>query len=126
MSNEVTQVIKSMVRCRYWRRRNLANFNASKTSSCAVPFNVEFTNTSDPHQQYIWDFEMATPSSAQPCSYLYKYCSYTVTLIAVSNCKTDTVSKTAYIIADDKLPCIYQCRQTASVKQPVSAGNPAG
>ncbi|HPD66375.1 MAG TPA: M4 family metallopeptidase [Bacteroidia bacterium] len=120
-SNEVTQVLKAWYAVGIGGDGISANFYASKTSSCAVPFNVEFTNTSDPHQQYIWDFgDGDTSHQLNPVHTYTNIGSYTVTLIAVSNCKTDTVIKTAYIIADDKLPCIYQMssnskRETASV-----------
>lgn len=108
-SNEVIQVLKAWYAVGIGGDGITANFSAYKTVSCSVPFTVEFHNTSDVYQQYIWDFGDGDTSHQINPTHIYSTLGkYTVTLVAISNCKTDTVIKKDYIIIDTSLPCIFQ------------------
>lgn len=60
----------------------VANFTAGSTSSCTVPFTVQFTNTSTGGGSYSWNFgDGGTSTSINPSHTYTSFGNYTVSLI---------------------------------------------
>ncbi|MFH1320460.1 MAG: M4 family metallopeptidase [Bacteroidota bacterium] len=84
-----------------------SDFFAALTSSCSVPFTVDFTNLSANAGSYFWDFgDGNTSTDANPGNTYNSYGTFTVKLISDGiPCGIDSVIKTAYIQVDSLLPC---------------------
>ncbi len=60
----------------------VANFSANSTSSCTVPFTVQFTNTSTGGGSYSWNFgDGGTSTSLNPSHTYTSFGNYTVVLL---------------------------------------------
>lgn len=78
----------------------VSNFVAPALTSCAVPFTVNFSNTSINSSTYSWDFgDGNTSTQNNPSNTYLANGTYTVELIADGGpCGIDTTTKTAYIV----------------------------
>ncbi|MEQ8323739.1 MAG: M4 family metallopeptidase [Vicingaceae bacterium] len=78
----------------------VSDFTATRTSICALPAQVDFTNLSNINAQtYVWDFGDGQTSTTENPSHIYRNAgNYTVKLTANSNnCGNDTKTITSYI-----------------------------
>lgn len=76
-----------------------ADFTASATTTCNVPFTVNFTNTSTNANVANWSFGDGGTSTQYHPTYTYTTPgTYSVTLTASSSCGTNTTTKTNYIV----------------------------
>ncbi len=77
----------------------VANFTAGASSSCTLPFTVQFTNTSTGGGSYSWTFGDGGTSSATNPSHIYtSFGNYTVTLINNGGtCGTNTKTSNNFI-----------------------------
>ena len=83
-----------------------ANFTVDQTTSCSVPFTVNFTNQSTNAGTFVWDFGDANTSTQNNPSHTYtNYGVYTVTLHADGGaCGSDSIVQTALINLADMSP----------------------
>lgn len=77
----------------------VANFTASSTSSCIVPFTVQFTNTSTGGGAYSWNFgDGGTSTSVNPSHTYSSFGNYSVSLINNGGtCGTNTKNQNNFI-----------------------------
>lgn len=76
-----------------------ADFTASATTTCNIPFTVTFTNTSTNANLASWNFGDGGTSTQYNPTYTYNTPgTYSVTLTASSSCGTNTTTKTNYIV----------------------------
>lgn len=97
-----------------------ANFAANATSSCTLPFNVTFNNTSVNGSTAVWDFGDGSSSTAFNPTHAYTTAgTYNVKLIVSGACGTDSVIQSSYIIVNPPpAPTAapgYSCTSPASV-----------
>ncbi|MDB4107396.1 T9SS type A sorting domain-containing protein, partial [Bacteroidia bacterium] len=71
----------------------IASFTFDKTNQTTTNFDVDFTNTSVDHNSLSWDFGDGSFSTSDNPNHSYTVGSYTVKLIAVNECGSDTVEK---------------------------------
>jgi Zn-dependent metalloprotease len=86
----------------------VSDFNTCMTTSCTIPFTVNFNNMSVNGGSFLWNFGDASTSSVMNPSHTYtNYGTYTVELFADggATCGTDTETKVAYITIDSTLAC---------------------
>ncbi len=78
----------------------VANFSANSTSSCTVPFTVQFTNTSTGGGSYSWNFGDGGSSTASNPSHTYSsFGNYTVVLVNNGGtCGSNTNTQTNLIL----------------------------
>jgi Zn-dependent metalloprotease len=75
-----------------------AGFTANITTSCVVPFTVNFSNSSLNASNASWDFgDMTTDTAYNPSHTYTQGGTYTVQLTASGACGTATTTQTAYI-----------------------------
>ncbi|GAB4131864.1 MAG: hypothetical protein Fur0041_02630 [Bacteroidia bacterium] len=75
-----------------------AAFTSNTTSSCSLPFTVNFSNTSNNASNFIWYFGDNTTSTLQNPSHTYTNPgTYTVSLAVNSACGSDSIAQTSYI-----------------------------
>ena len=78
-----------------------ADYTADTTKACAFPFTVNFTNTSNGTNNYVWNFGDGSTSILQNPSHTYTTSgTYDVSLIATSTTGgcSDTITKNSFII----------------------------
>lgn len=97
-----------------------ADFFASETLGCAVPFTITFNNTSSNASSYEWDFGDGGTSTDENPSHTYTEAgTYSVSLHADGgSCGTDDITLIDYIIIDPDADCIVTlpASGTASVQ----------
>ncbi|MCX6200582.1 MAG: M4 family metallopeptidase, partial [Bacteroidetes bacterium] len=112
-----------------------AQFTASQTSGCMVPFVVNFTNASTNASTYNWDFGDGTTSTAQAPSHTYTNLgTYTVRLISNGGaCGIDSLIRTNYINISTSNPCVVVMPTTGTYQTQTSctgtiydSGGPTG
>lgn len=93
-----------------------SNFLADYTSSCQVPFTVNFTNLSTNGGNYAWDFGDGNSSTATNPSHTYtSYGSYTVSLLANGGtCGSDTTVRNTYVNINANSPCVASMPSSGS------------
>ncbi len=75
-----------------------AAFTANSTSSCVIPFVVNFTNTSINGSNAVWSFGDGAVSSLNNPSHSYGAAGvYNVKLVVSGACGTDSIIQTSYI-----------------------------
>jgi Zn-dependent metalloprotease len=76
----------------------LAGFSADVTTTCSVPAQVNFTNTSSNISNAVWNFgDNNTSTQYSPTHTYTQPGTYTVQLIGSGACGTDTILQTNYI-----------------------------
>ncbi len=105
-----------------------ANFSASGTTSCSVPFDVQFNNTSVNDSTAVWDFgDGATSTSINPTHTYTNPGTYTVKLVSASCEGIDSLTKPAYItISTPTSPlttAAASCSSSALVLKASGSGN---
>ncbi|MBE7441974.1 MAG: M4 family metallopeptidase [Flavobacteriales bacterium] len=86
----------------------VSDFESCITTSCSVPFTVDFNNTSVNGGTFDWDFGDGNSSSVMNPSHTYtSYGTYTVELFidGGASCGSDTETKVGYITIDSTLAC---------------------
>ena len=86
----------------------VSDFTACLTSSCTVPFTVDFNNQSVNGSTFDWDFGDGSNSTTMNPSHTYtNYGTYTVELFADggATCGNDTKTEVAYITIDSTFAC---------------------
>lgn len=86
----------------------VSDFESCITTSCSIPFTVDFNNLSVNGGSFDWDFGDGNSSSTMNPSHTYtSYGTFTVELFADggASCGTDTETKTAFITIDSTLAC---------------------
>jgi len=87
----------------------VSDFNACLTSSCTIPFTVDFNNLSVNGSTFDWDFGdgSANSSTMNPSHTYTNYGTYTVELYADGGptCGNDTKTEVAYITIDSTFAC---------------------
>ncbi len=86
----------------------VSNFETCMTTSCSVPFTVNFNNLSVNGGSFNWNFGDLDTSTAMNPSHTYtNYGTYTVELFADggASCGTATETKVGYIIIDSTFAC---------------------
>ena len=79
----------------------VASFTATNTTSCIVPDSVTFTNTTTAGGTYIWYFGDGDTSSVTNPTHLYITAgSFTVKLVTVSACGTDSSTQTNFVVVN--------------------------
>jgi Zn-dependent metalloprotease len=86
----------------------LADFDASYTENCAVPFTVNFQNYSINGSSFEWDFgDGSTSTEVNPTHTYTTLGDYTVSLIAYGGtCGENSISKTDFISINPNNPCM--------------------
>jgi bacillolysin len=86
----------------------VAEFEATETTGCAVPYGIIFNNLSNNATEFTWDFGDGGTSTGLNPEHIYtEEGTYSVTLIADGGeCGIDTVSLIDYITIDAELECI--------------------
>ncbi|MEW6469766.1 MAG: M4 family metallopeptidase [Bacteroidota bacterium] len=75
-----------------------SSFTASSTTSCSLPFTVNFTNTSINATSAVWDFGDNSTGTNYNETHTYTQPGvYTVQLTVTSTCGTSTTTQTSYI-----------------------------
>jgi len=106
-SNEVIQTTNAWyavgVGTQYAAATIAPNFSASQISSCNLPLNVDFSNTTAAGQNFKWEFGDGTTSNGTNPSHTYTANgTYSVKLVA-DGCTSgtkDSVLKTSYIVVN--------------------------
>ncbi|MCC7331115.1 MAG: M4 family metallopeptidase [Flavobacteriales bacterium] len=86
----------------------VSDFDACITSSCSIPYTVNFNNTSVNGNTFAWDFGDGGNSTIMNPSHTYtSFGTYTVELFADGgpSCGSDTTTKIAFITIDSNLAC---------------------
>lgn len=85
-----------------------SDFETVLTSSCQIPFAVQFTNLSNNGGSFTWDFgDGSTSNSANPTHTYTSFGDYTVSLVSDGGvCGSETEIKSSYISVDNNNPCI--------------------
>lgn len=86
----------------------VSDFESCITTSCSIPFTVDFNNLSVNGGTFDWDFGDGNSSSTMNPSHTYtSYGTFTVELFADggASCGTDTEIKTAFVTIDSSLAC---------------------
>ncbi|WP_177224158.1 PKD domain-containing protein [Thermoflavifilum thermophilum] len=99
----------------------MADFSASPQYGCAVPFSVQFTNTSKGAVSYRWDFGDGTTDTTASPTHVYKaYGRYTVKLVATNaaGC-SDSVVKPGYVQVQAPTARLYASVDHGCVPLPV-------
>jgi Zn-dependent metalloprotease len=105
----------------------VASFTANAVSACALPFTVNFTNTSVNGGSAMWYFgDGGTSTTLNPSHTYTSPGTYSVKLVASSACGTDSVLQSSYI--NITLPAspsgtpAFSCASPASVTLGASGG----
>lgn len=87
----------------------VADFHSNVTTSCEVPFTVNFQNTSSNGVSYLWDFgDGQTSVNTSPSHTYLNFGDFTVSLAVDGGvCGTDSKTYINYIDIDASLPCNY-------------------
>ncbi|MCW3103578.1 MAG: type sorting protein [Bacteroidetes bacterium] len=104
-----------------------ADFSALSTSSCVLPFNVAFTNTSVNGSSAVWSFgDGGTSTQLNPAHTYTAAGTYNVQLTVSGACGTDSVLQSSYITvnppASPSATPSYSCTSPASVTLGASGG----
>lgn len=86
----------------------VSDFETCLTTSCSIPFTVNFNNTSINGATFTWDFGDGSNSNTMNPSHTYtSYGTFNVELFVDggATCGSDTEIKTAYITIDSTLAC---------------------
>ncbi len=99
-----------------------AQFSASNTVGCNVPFTVNFTNQSANGNTYTWYFGDGTTSTATNPSHTYTTLgTYSVKLVAMGgSCGNDSITKTNLISLSVSNPCSVVLPPSGSAQTQVS------
>jgi len=94
-----------------------ADFTASQTSSCSLPFTANFTDQSSNATSYLWNFGDGSTSTLTNPSHTYTQAgNYTVTLQVSSSCGTDSLISASYIQVGPEVPCDVSLVESGQVQ----------
>ena len=75
-----------------------STFTANTTTSCSVPYTINFSNTSTNASDALWNFGDNTTSTQMNPSHTYTSAgTYTVNLVSSGGCGTSSTTKVSYI-----------------------------
>ncbi len=113
-SNEVSSVLQAWFAVGIGDSTKSIVFEASKLQSCVAPLSVEFRNSSDGFESYLWDFgDGDTSSLLNPVHVYDQYGTFTVKLSAKSKCGNDSLIMQDLIKVDSNLPCLFFMSQNS-------------
>ncbi|HWB63078.1 MAG TPA: C10 family peptidase [Chitinophagales bacterium] len=83
----------------------VAAFSVNATATCSVPAAIAFGNTSSNATSYMWYFgDGATDTSSIPLHIYNTYGNYTVKLVALNGCSTDSLVQTSVVHINNQTP----------------------
>lgn len=94
-----------------------ADFTASQTSSCSLPFTANFTDQSSNATSYLWNFGDGSTSTQTNPSHTYTQAgNYNVTLQVSSSCGSDSLISASFIQVGPEVPCDVSLAESGQVQ----------